>query len=93
MTENFTALFFGPFRVVTNVKENTYSLENSPASIGELVKKIVMDYPSLSEFIFQGDVELSENTNIIINGETGSDLKFEIKPTDRIAFFKAAGGG
>jgi molybdopterin converting factor small subunit len=96
MSANFKALFFGPFRMITTQKEIEYALSTSDPTIHELVTKIVHDFPKLSEYFFDKNGQLSENTSIIINGEdirglTGLETK--IKPEDRITFFKAAGGG
>jgi molybdopterin converting factor small subunit len=91
----YKALFFGPFRVIVQLKEKEYVLDAETPTIHDLLKKIITDYPQLEEYFFQEN-QISENTSIIINGEDvrgGDGLKTVIKPEDRITFFKAAGGG
>ena len=94
-TTEFKALMFGPFREAVKQKELVYTFAKPNPTVRDLLDRLVRDYPHLSEYLYEGQ-ELSENTNIIINGEDvrglgGFDL--EIHPEDRITFFKAAGGG
>jgi sulfur-carrier protein len=94
-SKEYKALFFGPFRVITKQKEIVYKFEKDAPIISDMLDQIVDSYPELNEFLFH-DNEISDNTSIIINGEDikgGDGLKTEIKPEDRITFFKAAGGG
>jgi molybdopterin converting factor small subunit len=96
MSTTFKALFFGPFRMITEQKEIAYTLSVPNSTINELVQQIIRDFPKLNDYFFTPDGRLSENTSIIVNGEDvrGLDgLATKIRPEDRITFFKAAGGG
>jgi molybdopterin converting factor small subunit len=94
--QTFTALFFGPFRMITKNKEIKYSIDNETPIIQNLIDSIVKDFPQLKEFFFDNKGNISDNTSVIINGEDirgGQGLQTKITPKDRITFFKAAGGG
>ena len=95
LNNTFKALFFGPFWAITKKKEIHYRLEGNSHSIHQLIKKIIIDFPLLDEYFFEED-NIADNTSIIINGEDirgGVGLDTIISPSDRITFFKAAGGG
>jgi molybdopterin converting factor small subunit len=92
----FKALFFGPFRMITKEKEIAYEIDRKDPTINDLLDQIVMEFPKLKEYFFDNSGQLSDNTSIIINGEDvrgQQGLQTKIVPTDRITFFKAAGGG
>lgn len=91
----YKALFFGPFRMIVQLKEKEYTFPAKNPTIHDMVNQIIQEFPKMKEYIFEGD-QISENTSIIINGEDvrgGEGLKTVIHPEDRITFFKAAGGG
>ena len=96
MEQVYTASFFGPFRMVTKQKEIQYSMEKEDPSITDLVTLIVEQFPELNEYIFDKSGNPENGTAIIINGEDirgSANMETKIQPNDRIAFFKAAGGG
>ena len=92
----FTGLFFGPFRTITKAKELKYELSKENPTVTDLVERIVVDFPELKEYFFDDAGSMENSTAIIINGEDirgTNGYNTKILPTDRITFFKAAGGG
>lgn len=92
----YTGLFFGPFRMITKAKELKYELSKEKPTVNDLVERIVVDFPELKEYFYDNSGSTENSTAIIINGEDirGSNgFDTIILPTDRITFFKAAGGG
>ena len=96
MEQVFTASFYGPFRMITKQKDIQYPIEKEETTVEDLVGLIVDQFPELNEYIYDKSGNPENGTAIIINGEDirGTDgMQTKIQPTDRIAFFKAAGGG
>ncbi len=91
----FVANLFGPFYSRTKSKSVEYQLDSGTATIKDLVAKIIEQYPTIKEFIYDGD-HLAENTMIVMNGDiVGGESWFDTKitPEDRISFFQGQHGG
>lgn len=95
VTAKYVANLFGPFYSRTNSKSVEYQLLSESATIKDLVEKIIEQFPTIRDFIYDGD-DLAENTMIVMNGDiVGGENWFETKitPEDRISFFQGQHGG
>ncbi|SRR6056297_800066 len=91
----YTARYFGPFRIATELKQEQFDMELNEPTIRDLIDNIIQKHPELeSSFFVNG--KLNNNVNIVINGEdvrSKQELSTKISPHDRITFFKGVGGG
>ena len=93
--EEYRALFFGPFRLITVKKEINFTVSNENPNIKDLIDEIIAQFPKIHDLYYEAGL-FSQSVNCIINGEdirTHNNLETLLSTTDRITFFKAAGGG
>jgi molybdopterin converting factor small subunit len=96
MESTYTASFYGPFRMITKQKDIQYAIDKEEPTLQDLLTVIIEQFPDLYDYIYDKSGNPENGTAIIINGEDIREterMQTKIQPTDRIAFFKAAGGG
>jgi MoaD family protein len=91
-----TIHFFSNFRTIANLKTKEYEFDQSDVTIMDLMQKVATDYPEMKPLIFEGEQKFSDTASILVNGEDIRALengRTLVSPTDRVAIFKAVGGG
>ncbi len=84
-------LFFVPKDIVG--KEEILVSAND---LGELLEKMIEDYPKLKEAIFEKNTnrgEINRNIIVLVNGLSAKKLNIPLKEGDTVFIFSAVSGG
>ncbi len=84
-------LFFVPKDIVG--KEEIFV---SAKDLGELLEKMIEDYPKLKEVIFKKNTnggEINRNIIVLVNGLSAKKLDIPLKEGDTVFIFSAVSGG
>ena len=89
-------VYFGPFRDITEIKEEYIEFQNNKLTVNDLLVKIVQKYGEKmkSELFFEGMIH--EHLHLLLNGQdirTLSNLATPLNDGNRVAIFFAIGGG
>lgn len=80
-----------------NLRQHTgqLSVTASGATIGEVLRELCLDYPTLENAIFDGN-QIQTHVRVMINGrdiELADGLNTSVSETDQIAVFPPIAGG